>query len=305
MKALIAWLRITRPPIVLISCFGAIVGGLNTSVYLNQGRIDLSFFQIVISLIASAFLAAGLMIHNDVTDLKSDRTNRPNKPIPSGIINEKAAYIVGLGMMILSIILTLFINIYQTGLLNWNCSIFTLVIVLFGLYYNHYGKYHGIIGNLTVALGVGSIPYWGTIAFYPNYLLIMAPFSFALFIQEVGREIMVNAGDITGDINAGFKTLPIKIGRKQSMYIALIFYILFIPLFPLPAIDYLNLGVPKIFGSLYLLGGSLLSFTLILTWILTYKVVIKNDEKEIWHAFELYERTGTRLMIIIFQIFLF
>jgi len=301
----IAWIKIFRPPIILISCFGAIVGGLNSSIYLNQGIIELSFFQIIISLFASALLAAGLMIHNDVTDLKSDKVNRPLKPIPSGVINEKAAYLVGLGMMILSIILTLFININDTGLLNRNCALFTLAVVLFGLYYNHFGKYHGILGHVTVALGVGAIPYWGSIAFFPYQFLIMAPLSIAIFIQEIGREIMVNAGDISGDKDAGFKTLPIKIGRKQSMYIALIFYLLFIPLFPLPAYDYLNLGIPQIFGTLYLIGGSLLALTLILTWILTYRVVLKKDEEKIWKAFERYERIGTRVMIIIFQLFLF
>ena len=93
-------------------------------------------------------------------------------------------------------------------------------------------------------------------------------------------------------------------GRKKSMYVALLFYLLFIPLFPLPAFDWAGIGAPQIFGTVYLIGGGLLAITLILTWLLSYKAVLTNDEKKIWKAFERYERTGTRVMIIVFQIFI-
>jgi len=85
----------------------------------------------------------------------------------------------------------------------------------------------------------------------------------------------------------------------------LIFYLIFIPLYPLPAFDWMGLSVPRIFGPLYLIGGTLLAISLLLTWVLTYRVVLQNDEKKTWKAFEKYERTGTRIMIIVFQIFLF
>ena len=303
MNRFIAWFRLIRPPIVFISCLGATVAALNSSIYLN-GNIEISFFQIFMVLIAAAFLSAGLMVYNDVTDLRSDKTNRPGKPLPAGTIDEKTALIAGIALMSISIIIALFINIKDTGLINWNCSFLTIVIIIVGLYYNHYGKSHGILGHITVALGVGAIPYWGSIAIFPDAFLLMAPLSIAIFIQEIGREIMVNAGDFTGDLRAGFKTLPVRIGRKRSMYTALIFYLIFIPLYPLPAFDWIGLGIPRIFGSLYLIGGTLLAVSLLLTWILTYRVVLRNDEKKTWIAFEKYERTGTRIMIIVFQIFL-
>ena len=220
--------------------------------------------------------------------------------------SKKSSFLQGLVLECFekSITIALLINIKDTGLINWNCGFFTLVIMIVGLYYNHYGKSHGILGHITVALGVGAIPYWGSIAIFPDAFLLMAPLSIAIFIQEIGREIMVNAGDFTGDLRAGFKTLPVRIGRKRSMYTALIFYLIFIPLYPLPAFDWMGLGIPRIFGPLYLIGGTLLAISLLLTWILTYRVVLQNDEKKTWKAFEKYERTGTRIMIIVFQIFL-
>ena len=302
MNKLLAWLRIIRPPIVAISCLGALVGALNVSAYID---IKLSLFQISMIIIGSAFLSAGLMIHNDVTDLKSDKVNRPHKPLPSGRIRSKTAQVTGLILMILSIFIALLININDGGSLNWKCGILTLSIVIIGVCYNHYGKYHGIFGHIAVAYGVGAIPYWGAIAIAPGpeHLLLMFPLALALFTQEVGREIMVNAGDFNGDLKAGYKTLPILLGRKKAMYVALVFYLAFIPIFPISYFGWI--GAEKVFGHIYLIGATIFVLSLLITWILTYRVVLQNDEKKIWRAFEKYERTGTRIMVIFFQIMLF
>jgi 4-hydroxybenzoate polyprenyltransferase len=301
MKKLEAWIRIIRPPIVFISCLGVLVGALNTAVYL---KTDLTVFQIFMVVLGAAFLSSGLMIHNDVTDLKSDEVNRPHKPLPQKVIKTKTASVTGIVLMLLSILISLFVNFNNESSLNLNCGFLTIIIVVIGLYYNHYGKYHGIFGHLAVALGVGAIPYWGSIAVFPDYLNVMFMLAFAIFIQEIGREIMVSAGDYAGDLKAGFKTLPVKIGRKNSMYVALLFYILFIPIYLLPAYDWAGLGVPKVFGTLYLVGGGIFAFSLTLTWFLTYNVVVKNNEEKIWKAFEKYKRIGTRIMVIVFQIIL-
>lgn len=302
MNKLLAWLRIIRPPIVAISCLGALVGALNVSAYLD---IKLSLFQISMIIIGSAFLSAGLMIHNDVTDLKSDKVNRPHKPLPSGRIRSKTAQVTGLILMILSVFIALLININDNGSLNWKCGILTLSIVIIGVCYNHYGKYHGIFGHIAVAYGVGAIPYWGAIAIAsgPEHLLLMLPLALALFTQEIGREIMVNAGDFNGDLKAGYKTLPILLGRKKAMYFALVFYLAFIPIFPISYFGWI--GAEKVFGHIYLIGATIFVLSLLITWILTYRVVLQNDEKKIWRAFEKYERTGTRIMVIFFQIMLF
>jgi 4-hydroxybenzoate polyprenyltransferase len=158
---------------------------------------------------------------------------------------------------------------------------------------------------MAVAFGVGAIPYWGGLAVFPNQPLLMLPLAVAIFFQETGREIMVCAGDYVGDLKAGFKTTPVRHGRKRSMQIALFFYLLFIPIFPLSAWDWAGIHMPQIFGVIYLIGGSILAAALLLTWFFTYNVVTKtDDEKKIWKSFERNLRIGTRVMIIVFQIFI-
>jgi len=298
----IAWIRMIRPPILFLCCFGAVVSALNCALYMNE---SLSYVQILFLILAPAFLSTGTMFHNDITDLESDKINRPKKPVPSGFLKEKTVYYTGIALMIGSIFLGLLVNFWDKGEINWQCGFLTFVLVVIGLYYNYYGKHHGLVGHMAVAIGVGAIPYWGALAVFPNQPLLMLPLAVAIFFQETGREIMVCTGDYIGDIKAGFKTTPVRHGRKRSMQIALLFYLLFIPIFPLSAYDWAGLNMPQVFGSVYLIGGFILAISLVTTWLLTYNVVIKtDDEKKIWKSFERYERTGTRVMIIVFQIFI-
>ncbi|MBN2599242.1 MAG: UbiA family prenyltransferase [Candidatus Thermoplasmatota archaeon] len=299
----VAWIRMIRPPILFLCCFGALVSALNCAIYEQE---TLSIFQILLVILAPAFLSTGTMFHNDITDLESDKINRPKKPVPAGILKEKTVYYLGIALMIGSIFLGTLVNYVDTGALNWQCGVLTLMLVLIGLYYNYYGKHHGLVGHMAVAFGVGAIPYWGGIAVFPDQPLLMLPLALAIFFQETGREIMVCAGDLVGDIKAGFKTTPVRHGRRRSMQIALLFYLLFIPIFPLSAWDWAGIHLPQVFGIVYLIGGGILAASLIITWALTYNVVIKtDDEKRIWKSFERYERIGTRVMIIVFQIFIF
>lgn len=301
-KLIIAWIRMVRLPILFLSSFGALVSALNCAVFKN---VELSYYQIFMLILVPAALSTGLMFHNDITDLESDRVNRPNKPVPAGILKEKTVYNIGLLLMVSSIILSLFVNFRDNQTINLRSGSIILSLVIIGICYNYYGKYHGIFGHIAVAYGVGMIPYWGNIAAFPDSPLLMLPLACAIFFQEIGREIMVCAGDYLGDIKAGFKTTPVVLGRKRSMQVAIFFYLLFIPIFPLSAFDWAGIGFPQVFGTIYLIGGALLALTLIITWFLTYIVVIKtDDEKKIWNAFERYIRTGTRVMIIAFQIFI-
>ncbi|KYK24064.1 4-hydroxybenzoate polyprenyltransferase [Thermoplasmatales archaeon SM1-50] len=300
---ILAWIRMIRPPILFLCSFGAVVSALNCAIYMNE---SLSFFQILFLILTPAFLSTGTMFHNDITDLESDKINRPNKPVPSGLLKKKTVYYIGLTLMIGSIFLAALVNYMDTRMINWECAAFTVFLVIIALYYNYYGKHHGLAGHMAVAVGVGAIPYWGGLAVFPNQPLLMLPLAAAIFFQETGREIMVCAGDYIGDIKAGFKTTPVRHGRKRSMKIALLFYLLFIPIFPLSAYDWAGLQMPQVFGAVYLIGGSILAASLLITWFRTYMVVIKTDEEEkIWKSFERNERIGTRVMIIVFQIFIF
>lgn len=307
MNKAMAWLRIVRPPIVFISIFGACVGALNVTISQDVFLEPIAF---LLSLVAAGMLAAGLMVHNDYTDLESDRVNRPKKPLPLGVISPKVAQVTGIVLMGLAVILSFCTTIvlrpdasYLPLGINIPCGLLTLFVMFVGILYNRSGKYTGIYGHIMVAFGVGVIPYWGALAVKPTDLVSMFPLALAIGVMEVGREIMVCAGDIKGDIKAGYRTTPVRLGRLPSMFVVLPFYLGFITIFPISYFGWF--GFPKIFGDLYLYGAIIFELILLITWIDTYRVAKKGDDTATWAAFERNIRTGTRAGVILFQIILF
>ncbi len=307
MNKLEAWFRIIRPPIVFISIFGACVGALNVTI---GQEIYLDQIGFVLSLFAAGLLSAGLMVHNDYTDLESDRVNRPHKPLPQGVISPQVARISGIAMMGLAVILAFCTTLilrpsawFVPYGVNIPCGVLTLIVMFVGISYNRSGKYTGIWGHIMVAFGVGVIPYWGAIAVKPTDLISMFPLALAIGVMEIGREIMVCAGDIKGDIKAGYRTTPVRLGRLRSILLVLPFYLGFIPIFPISYFGWFEF--PIIFGDLYLWGAIMFVLILLLTWIDTYRVAIKGNDSATWRAFERNIRTGTRVGVILFQVILF
>lgn len=52
-------------------------------------------------ILAGSLLYTGGMILNDAADVKFDRKHRPERPIPSGLVSAKAAWSVGVGMLLI------------------------------------------------------------------------------------------------------------------------------------------------------------------------------------------------------------
>ena len=211
MGKLNAWFRIIRPPILLISALGAAVGALNV----NNNPDQLTFWLAIIAW--APLVYTGIMVHNDYTDLESDKVNRPNKPVPSGAISPDTARWTGLGMMFGGTALAFFIDIHN-GNINYSAGLVALSLTIIGIVYNKWGKGWGIWGNIFVAYGVAIIPFYGAVAIEPiDGILKMAPLALAIFVMEIGREILVCAEDVEGDIKAGFRTFPVRVGQKRSM----------------------------------------------------------------------------------------
>jgi geranylgeranylglycerol-phosphate geranylgeranyltransferase len=291
MEKLEAWFKIIRPPILFISALGAAVGALNVD--LNPDPI--TFW---LALIAWAPLVyTGIMIHNDYTDLESDKVNRPNKPIPSGGISPNTARYTGLGMMFGGTALAFLINIHK-GEINYSAGLVALSLTIVGIVYNHWGKGWGIWGNVFVAYGVAIIPFYGGVAMEPmDGILAMAPLTISIFIMEIGREIIVCAEDVEGDIKAGFKTFPVRIGAKKAMYVAVVFYVGYALLYPAPYLFRWDILPSLYYDPVYLVGATIFAIVLFVTWYLT---LVQMTEKAFWN----YIRTGTRVGVIFFQFIL-
>jgi 4-hydroxybenzoate polyprenyltransferase len=205
---------------------------------------------------------------------------------------------VGFALMAAAVLVGLFVRWPDEGVLDLPTAAVVALVFLVGLYYNARGKHTGLLGHVMVALGVGLIPYVGAMPF--GDYVAMAPLALGIGVMEVGREIMVCAGDIEGDLAAGFSTLPCRVGRERSLQVTLAFYLASAPLFYLyhPALAVHVPGLSTdVFGPLYLVGAGLFMASLLVLWAMVWR-------RPVWESFEAYIRTGSRVVIFLFQVLL-
>ena len=290
------WALIIRPPIVVISVAGASVGFLNATIGEPQMPVyTFPWVGYLVNCLAAAFMAAGLMVHNDYYDLASDKVNRPHKVLAQGRIKEKTARNVGFGLMVAGVALA-FVGHPRGSVvdsMNWVAGFLALTVLADGLLYNTIGKKHGIGGHIEVAYGVALIPVFGA-AGAGNAMLAL-PLGLGLFMMEIGREIMVAGGDVEGDRKAGWVTLPVKIGMRPALLVALACYSVSLPLFLLPTIAPAFVAWRP--SLLYLAGSTAFIVGLVALWLPCWR----NPKFE---TFEKFIRTGSRLLVFGFELLL-
>jgi len=283
------WALIVRPPIVLISVLGASVGFLNVTI--GEGR-PFPAIGWAVNALAAGLLAAGLMVHNDYYDLASDKVNRPHKVLARGRIRPKAARDVGIALMVLGVAAA-FAGHPRGSLpdsLNLVAGAIAVTVLADGLLYNTVGKRHGIFGHVEVAYGVALIPIFGAAG--DRLPLLLWPLGLGLFVMEVGREIMVGAGDIEGDRKAGWVTFAVRSGMRRALVAALLLYLASLPAFLAP---WLVPGLAEWRPSLLYLAGSVGFIAgLVALWVPCWR-------RPAFETFEKYIRTGSRLLVLAFQ----
>lgn len=160
--------------------------------------------------VAAALIAAGANAINDAYDAVIDLINRPDRPIPAGDVSRISAAIWGWMLTALGV----------TGgwLLSRPLGVIALAVAYLLWIYSSRLKKRPLSGNIAVALCGGLAFIYGGIA-VGSVKEAVIPALFA-FLIHLGREIVKDVEDEAGDRAAGARTLPIVIGRLQSLKIA-------------------------------------------------------------------------------------
>jgi 4-hydroxybenzoate polyprenyltransferase len=167
----IGFLRLMRPANVVTS-IADVLAGIAITGYFTGWPFDYSEISDVLMLcLATAGLYAGGVVFNDVFDADLDRIERPERPIPSGLIPVIQAAIVGTILIVLGIMAAFKPNL-TTGIL-------AIAIAISALVYDKWGKHHNLLGplnmglcrGLNILLGISILPdsldKWWFIAFVP------------------------------------------------------------------------------------------------------------------------------------------
>ncbi len=212
------WIVISRPYNVLITGCAVFIGALLTGTITPVSKI-------VLAMLSAAFICGGGNVENDYFDVEIDRINKPKRPIPSGKIKRKSALFFYVILSSVGIIISIFIT--------FKALILAVSVVILLFAYNAYLKRNsGIIGNIAVSFTVAlSIVYGGIAVGKLEGVLFPAILA---FLFNLGREIIKDIEDISGDKSSKSYSVPSRYSLKKSYIIAFIPLFLLIVVTPLP-----------------------------------------------------------------------
>ncbi len=218
---------------------GMVIGFAAITGYVFSGGKDIIHS---IELFFSA-MAIGLYgnIINDIIDINIDKINKPWRPLPSGQISFKEAYILCLLCLLTGLLLALMLSIY--------CFVVALLASVLLYLYSKKLKKTGFYGNLIIALLSFLVILYGGLVIN-NFLRSVYPGIYA-FLIILGREIFKGIEDLEGDKKYGIKTIASTHGVKTAFIIGTIFLLIVVLISPLP---YVFLKLNKYYLVIAFLG---------------------------------------------------
>ncbi|WP_236652691.1 UbiA-like protein EboC [Chitinophaga vietnamensis] len=147
---MIGYLRLMRPANI-ITAIADILAGVAISGYfagITFQTCDLdSTLPVVCLCLATIGLYGGGVVFNDVFDASLDSVERPERPIPSGVISKTQAIILGCYLLLVGILAA-----FAVGHLNGCSGWIAIGIALSALVYDKWGKHHAFLGPLNMGL---------------------------------------------------------------------------------------------------------------------------------------------------------
>ncbi|WP_276391104.1 UbiA-like protein EboC [Eudoraea chungangensis] len=141
-------LRLCRPanlPTAMADIFaGAAIAGLGISDILEGPGLSQQGFSFLVLLLSSTVLYAGGVVLNDVFDYKIDLVERPERPIPQGMVSVELATVTGVLLLVFGIVLAFFVAT-TAGIVAAGLASAILV-------YDGFTKKHDFLGPLTMGV---------------------------------------------------------------------------------------------------------------------------------------------------------
>lgn len=233
-QSLPAYLSILRPVNSVMAGCAVLVGEMIAL------KGTLAYTETILGFCVATTMMASTMALNDAADLPIDRINAPYRPLPSGALSIRQAYMLSATLASVALLGSVPLN-FPLGL-----GVATLALVLM-IYYNFKGKRKGFYGNLIVSFEVALLFLYGGVI-VANIRPILLVFFAIAFLANLGREIVKGIVDLEGDARSGVRTVAVTHGPRRAAQVSVIFVASAIIFSLIPI-----LTRPPMVGSLYLL----------------------------------------------------
>jgi len=141
MKKLTGFLRLMRPANI-VTAIADILAGAALAGY--AGLDDASSTSLLWLVLSTIGLYGGGVVFNDVFDAALDREERPERPIPSGLISETEGALLGGVLLVIGVGAAFLASPLSGGI--------ALAIAVAALVYDKWGKHHNFLGPLNMGL---------------------------------------------------------------------------------------------------------------------------------------------------------
>lgn len=223
---------------------------------------------VVYGTLMAAVLNAASNAINQIYDLNIDRVNKPKRPLPSGTLSMREAWVLTIVAFVVAWVLAWLAAPGGRRECFW-IVIFTSVLVWAYSAPPLRTKRHGIWANLTIAIPRGlllKVAGWSTV----KTVLGLEPWFigtiFGLFV--LGASSTKDFADIEGDRADGCQTLPILYGVKKAAWIITPFFVFPFVLIPLGVWKGILTGNPAL---LLILGPALILYGVYTSYLLVRK----------------------------------
>ena len=205
MNTLRAYLELIRYPLFAIPIVATLPGALIASEGEWNWRVGLTLFISLLGYFAG-------MMKNDYFHRKQDALVNPNRPLPSHRITPWQVLITASSTYIICVILGFMLHI-KAGLL-----VITLVMISHS--YNALFKERGILGSVSLPLGIGLLNVFGALAVSGSVPRLVWYAFAATTLYDCGTHITTTFKDIERDERLGITTTPLQLGIKPALICA-------------------------------------------------------------------------------------
>jgi 4-hydroxybenzoate polyprenyltransferase len=213
------WLELSRPFTLVAPALGFASGAVTAAgAYPGEPPGPALFVYPAIGLTMAAVLNAASNALNQIYDLEIDRINKPRRPLPSGRLTLREAWIFTIVSYAVALVLAWLVAPAGRHECFWIVLIATAITVIYSVP-PFRTKRLGIWANVTIAIPRGvllKVAGWSAVKTVAGVEPWFIGAIFGLFL--LGASTTKDFADMEGDARGGCRTLPIIYGVRRAAW---------------------------------------------------------------------------------------
>lgn len=179
---------------------------------------DIALWRLIGAWAAPTLGWLAAMYGGDFFDRDLDSVSKPQRPVPSGRVSARAAFIGMAASVVLGAVVAALLN-------PINLAIVAVTLVM-GVSYSAYLKARGILGNL-IRGGVTAMSFIvGLLSTGSAFQAELLPLALVFWLHDSGSNVVGAICDREGDTEGGYRTFPVRHGDTAALRLMLAFDVL-------------------------------------------------------------------------------